>query len=226
MSIKSRVKHLFLGPPGSRPRKISCGLLKGYRFHVDPARKSMRLMGLDETEIAGEVRRLSAQAATALDVGCNDGWYSLYLAGRNNIQRVYSFDGSGECLTGMKSNLALNDEAIAGKVTMIQKLVGAKNDDPGCSIDATLTAPAEPILFKIDVDGGELDVLRGAKQTLTNRKCLLIIETHSTDLERDCIAFLSELGYRCRIIPPGWYRAFVPEYRPIPHNQWFVATRA
>jgi hypothetical protein len=81
------------------------------------------------------------------------------------------------------------------------------------------------ILLKIDVDGGELDVLHGAADTLQKSKCLLVIETHSLDLERDCIKYLQDLGYRCRIITPGWYRAFVSEGRQIEHNQWFVAQR-
>ena len=47
----------------------------------------------------------------------------------------------------------------------------------------------------------------GAMTTLREMDCLLVIETHSLELERDCIATLKDLGYQTRIIDHGWYRA-------------------
>jgi hypothetical protein len=53
----------------------------------------------------------------------------------------------------------------------------------------------------------------------------LIIETHSPELEKGCIAMLEAMGYRCEIIGNAWYRALIPEHRGIPHNRWFVAVK-
>ena len=83
----------------------------------------------------------------------------------------------------------------------------------------------EPIFIKMDIDGGELEALQSCTSILTNKTCLLVIETHSDQLEKDCIFHLSNLGYNCKIIPNAWWRIFLPELRPIEHNHWFYAKK-
>jgi hypothetical protein len=51
----------------------------------------------------------------------------------------------------------------------------------------------------------------------------MIFETHSLELEVDCIAYLKERGYVVKIIKNGWWRFLVKEIRPIEHNRWFCA---
>jgi hypothetical protein len=215
-----------VGPPGERPRDISRGLLRGLRFNVDPANKSMRLLGLDEREIAGAVEEASASpVAAAMDIGANDGWYSLYFASRPNIEKVWAFEPEQWIIDRLHANFALNAPAFAEKLNVTRKLVGDRDDDRFCSVDVILGDYAKPLVLKIDVDGGEMEVLNGARRTLENKQCTLVVETHSEQLERDCIAFLERMGYRTRIIKTGWYRAFVPEGRGIAFNRWFVARR-
>jgi precorrin-6B methylase 2 len=91
-------------------------------------------------------------------------------------------------------------------------------------VDTELPSLPRPVLFKIDVDGGEMDVLKGARKTLANGAAILIVETHTLELENRCVEFLERLGYRIKVVRNGWYRAFVPETRPIAHNRWFIAT--
>ena len=92
MTLKSKIKTAMFGPPGEQARHIPRGLLKGLQFHIDTAHKSMRLMGLDETEVAGWTRRMSIGAETAVDVGTNDGWYAAFFASRASIKRVFGFE--------------------------------------------------------------------------------------------------------------------------------------
>src|ERR1700689_3038624 len=98
MSLKSVVKHTMFGPAGGGPRTINRGLLKGLCFNIDTASRSMRLMGLDERELTADVRRLAARAVSALDIGANDGWYSVYFASCPSIQKVYSFEPQTDCI--------------------------------------------------------------------------------------------------------------------------------
>ena len=100
-----------------------------------------------------------------------------------------------------------------------------QDNDKWCSIDRMLPDLRLPAVFKVDVDGGAMDVFRGAEQTLRKDGCMILLETHTADLERECDAFLKGLGYKTRIIKPGWYRSFLPEGRIIEHNQWMVASR-
>lgn len=80
-------------------------------------------------------------------------------------------------------------------------------------------------MIKIDVEGAELDVLKGAEQTLRRLPCGVVVETHALHLEKECLALLQGLGYQTRIVRNGWYRALLPETRKIPHNRWLVATK-
>jgi hypothetical protein len=108
MTFKSRIKSLLLGAPGPRPQRISRGVLRGAMFTVDTSSKSMRLLGLDEAEIAGWLRRLAARAAVAVDVGANDGWYAVYFALQPNIARVFAFEPDDRLHETFRQNLALN----------------------------------------------------------------------------------------------------------------------
>ena len=107
---------------------------------------------------------------------------------------------------------------------MFPKFVGSKNSNKWCSIDDILNT-SEPIIFKIDVEGKELEVLKGAQNIIENGDGNFIVETHSKKLEEECIRFLKRFNYKIRIINQGKYRLFIPELRPIPHNRWFVAIK-
>ena len=54
-------------------------------------------------------------------------------------------------------------------------------------------------LLKIDVEGFEIEVLQGAKITITRHRPKIIIETHSKNLRKVCHEFLSSLGYSLRL---------------------------
>jgi hypothetical protein len=225
MGLKSAVKRWVLGRPGPRPRAVRVGLLRGRRFVVDVGNKSMRLLGLDETEIASAMRRLSRGVATGVDVGANDAWYSLYLASVPSVRQVLAFEPEPSHHARFEENFALNDPALRAKVRLVPKFVGRTRDERTVPLDDELRDAAGPILIKIDVDGGEMDVLRGAGATLARPDVRLVIETHSAELERECVALLERAGYRTTIIPNGWYRAIVPEQRMIAHNRWLTAAR-
>ncbi|NEP53985.1 MAG: FkbM family methyltransferase [Moorea sp. SIO3C2] len=57
-----------------------------------------------------------------------------------------------------------------------------------------------PNLIKIDVEGAELSVLKGAFHTLKKAKPILFIEIHSRELSRDCYEFLKTFDYSSIIV--------------------------
>jgi predicted RNA methylase len=218
--MKSLVQRLILGS-GTRPRRIRLGLLNGLDFEIDAASKKQRLVGLEEKEIEPHIRDIGAPARTAIDVGANDGWYAAYFASRPNIVKVIACDPDEQVVAMMRRNLKLNN--LEAKVDVHTIFVGSKQAPPGQTLDQLAANQSGPFAIKIDVEGAELDVLESGAHLLANEECHLVVETHRSDLERDCLKYLGDLGYRTAVIPNGWYRRFVPEQRPLPHNRWLVA---
>jgi hypothetical protein len=232
MGFRGVVKRALFGPPGRRAFLLKHGLHRGLRFHINPADMGISLLGMYEREIAAAVAEFTAKAVCALDVGAHDGWYALYFASRPNIQRVFAFEPEPLFCQQMQDNFALNmtngtdRDALWKKVQVVPKLVGNHDDGKFCSIDALIPDLPRPAILKIDVDGGEADVFRGAARTLAQDGCMILLETHSLALEQECDQFLKNLGYRTQIIPPAWYRKrLLREGRSIAHNQWLVASR-
>ena len=55
--------------------------------------------------------------------------------------------------------------------------------------------------IKIDADFAEFDILKSGEGLLREGQPLLLVETHSAALERDCSDFLANLGYEITIVP-------------------------
>jgi hypothetical protein len=57
---------------------------------------------------------------------------------------------------------------------------------------------APPHVVKMDIEGGEVDALRGMARILEQHHPTLLLATHGTVRWRDCQVFLSRVGYEFR----------------------------
>lgn len=64
-----------------------------------------------------------------------------------------------------------------------------------------------PDVLKIDVEGAELLVLQGARDTLTKTKPIVFLSVHSSDLRSACLNFLIEMGYAFQLLNGGEHGA-------------------
>jgi precorrin-6B methylase 2 len=222
--IRRTIKQLVFGDR-AEAKRVRVGLLRGLYFHIDPKHKSQRLIGFDEREIVSITRRFASRARTCVDIGAYDGWYTVYCASMANVERVFACEPSNGSIELLHANLSLNKNALNAKVTIIPRFIGTKIGHDWISVDDLLETSSGPFLLKVDVDGGELDVLQSAEKTLKVHAAYLIVETHSPELERDCVQFLSRFGYSSRVVKNAWYRWVIPDKRPIPHNRWFYAEK-
>ncbi len=174
-------------------------------------------MGLPEIEIAKYIRRFVEVGAICVDVGAALGYYTMALGRLSRSGTVIAFESQQDSYLQLKTTVEHNHH------------VGSTFDIRHAHVGTSLTLDAElrdarsrsRIAFiKIDVEGGEHDVLQGAAQTLQLDRPRVIVEVHSTQLESLCIHLLEEQDYYCRKVSQ---QMFWPEFRPLEHNQWVVA---
>jgi hypothetical protein len=184
------------------------------------------VVGLAEREVYASLSRLARGIRCGVDIGGGaHGEYTLYFLGCPQVEKVFSFEPNTAYAEGFLENLALNGRAGDCRLMRSEKFVGESDTATECTLDSLSGEMTEPCLVKVDVDGGETAVLRGAARLLDRPSVRWLIETHSEKLEAECQAHLATRGYQVRIIAQAWWRRWLPEQRPIPFNRWLVAVR-
>lgn len=226
LSLTGLVRPLktALFPAGVAPRAIRGGIMRGISMEIDFGWQTQHYLGLYERELYPALRGAARGARMLLDVGAAEGMYTLFFMARSGVRRVIAFEPTdrGEAL---RRNLRLNGLGDDARLEVRGEFVGAA-DGPGMvRLDSLLGQAEFPLVVKVDVEGAEADVLRGAAGLLGRGDTTWLIETHSAELERECVAILREAGYATRIVGNAWWRRLIPEVRPIAHNRWLVASK-
>mgnify|MGYP000347802958 CR=1 FL=1 len=171
-----------------------------------------------------------------IDVGANFGLHTLYAAKLvGNQGRVFAFEPVPSNLKLLRKNIALSN--VEQQVTIVPKAVSNADDQylsfyipqEDVPVTASLHGNSEQLqmiqvanvrlddywrdinlpvhLIKIDVEGAEMEVLRGSEKLLKQWQPNLLIEVHgfalpnfgsSVDTLRD---FLNNLGYKENLLP-------------------------
>jgi hypothetical protein len=191
-------------------------------MNIDFSYQLRLYLGLYETEINPWLQKFCQPGFDAFDIGGREGYDGLLLAKLTRGGRVVSVDAEPAAADLMRANFALNADLASG-LTARHATVAAVTDAAAGELaldDLATDVGFVPDVMKIDIDGGEVDALEGAKRILGERKPALIIEVHSKELEAGCDALLRTFGYEPQVVG---LRRFMPDYRPIPHNRWLVA---
>jgi FkbM family methyltransferase len=225
--------HLLLGAR-SGGRGLLCRLPGGETVRVLPA---YRFVTWNDAEYEA-FRAALAPGGTALDVGANVGGYSVLFGqwvGREG--RVLAFEPAPDAFDGLVRHVALN--GVEGIVTPVRaavsddsgcgtlladgfhgtnRLVDSRSAEgslvavPTVTIDEVCEREGlSPTLIKVDVEGGELAVLRGARQTIARMgdRLALFVEMHPTIWAQtgvavaDVQAELAAQGLRAVPLSPG-----------------------
>lgn len=219
--MKNWIKRTFLGS-GRKPRRIPRGLYRGLNLAIDMDVEAALYLGTFEAETTPFLRRFVRTAKSVVDVGAASGELTAWALKQPGIEKVAAFDASQERWPLFWENIRLNGFDGDPRLTAVEGWF--LPEDAGLDPSKLLLDQLpEPILIKIDVDGGEAKILSRMKGLLARRHFRLLVETHSRELDVDCRRILDEVGYRCIPIEPAWWRWLIRERRPVGFNQWIAA---
>lgn len=178
-----------------------------------------------EQDLLEHTRRYVSRGAVVADCGANIGNHAVYWANVCGAGKVFAFEPQKIIGNILLKNIEENQ--LSGRVEVINKALGDRcgtmsvshessgnnmavefqYDDAGCVPVVTLDSLEFSRLdfVKIDVEGGQLDVLRGAQKTLSKLSPTIWIEMHNVasspgfNREREYVLprrLLSDMGYR------------------------------
>lgn len=211
-------QHLALPPSISRKIALPVvrGRLKGTRFLLASAVPAFWL-GIYEAARTKAFEKIVYRGAIVFDIGAHVGFYTVLgsiLTGARG--RVIAFEPSPVNLAHLRDHLRLNrirnvtvvELALSDWVGTGVLEIGAANTMGRLSSSgtyavnvATLDSLAlarmfpPPDCIKIDVEGEENRVLRGAEGLLRKHQPAILLETHGPELSIACRSFLKSLGY-------------------------------
>lgn len=183
-------------------------------MELDLSTQFQMYLGTAERELSPWLR-LARDAKTAVDIGAGFGEQTLYLLLKTRAH-VLSFEPADRERAAMRRNILLN-QVNTSRLEVIPRLAGDE-----VPLDSLLRYKP-PFFFKIDVDGPEARILRTGERLMREAETRWIVETHSKELEDECISILRGAGLKTHVIKNAWWRIFLPEQRPLEHNRWLVA---
>ena len=199
---------------------ILAGPLRGRWWLPQSRGKILRILGgTYEPEQTRQFQQHITRGATVLDVGAHVGYYTVLSAVLSGPQgQVYAFEPNPVNHAFLQRHVRLNRLA---SVTIENAAVSDRNgtasfafgsgsgtghlDEAGALTVRTLRLDdfcsdrqIRPEFVKIDVEGAELAVLRGAEAVITDHHPVIVLSTHGAAVHAECMAWLSERRYTLR----------------------------
>ena len=179
-----------------------------------------------ELQMLDDIRKRVPPSGVFVDCGANIGNHGVYFGVICKASKVYAFEPVKETYNILLKNISLNklectinDYSIAlGKENTNGKLIVRDANNLGtstiqeCPEGDIVIRKLDDIVFadndrglkgidlvKIDVEGMELDVLRGAKKVINKFRPLLYVEIQTDEEFRAILDFLSPYGYEPKL---------------------------
>ena len=125
------------------------------------------------------------------DIGAAEGIFALSVV--EKVKKIYLF----ECDTAWSEALERTFEPWKEKVTIVNRYVSDSTDNTSITFDEFLNG-SKINFIKADIEGAEIKLLAGAKETLARERNLRIVlcTYHRENDERDLKRILTESGFQ------------------------------
>jgi FkbM family methyltransferase len=217
----------------------------GRRMYVDlrsAVSRGVYVKGEFDPAVFEAIQRGLRKDGVFLDIGANVGIYSvqaLDFLGQGGAVHAFEIDPRPlKCLLKTKErfgyeNLLVHRTAIGatrGNVQLVRAADSGTSQVGGSTLG--LTVPMVSLdewshgfglgrvdVIKIDVEGYEMEVLRGAREVVERFHPLMVIEADDSLLCRcgasvdDLERFLSSLGYKVETVPNTWSPTMIARYQ-------------
>jgi FkbM family methyltransferase len=212
--------------------RVLSGPLKGMYFAMPRLERLAFGLGTYEQHIVQVIQSYVKPGSVAYDIGANAGYLTLVMAQSVGRQGdVFAFEPDPKNIMALEanglsnglSNVSLIAKAVSEKsgrvsfATFDYSLVGhiARSNTSG---DATMIEvdsisiddyvyrdnnPA-PNFIKIDVEGGEEEVLKGCSKVLLESKPIILAEVRAGQMWNDILRFMVAHNYTSQAIEGGW----------------------
>ena len=158
---------------------------------------------------------LPSSGDVIIDVGAQYGDYSILCSAVYGVSQVVAFEPLRNAYEVFQEFIALNNvkNVVVNNIAIgsYDGIVQGKDDGHmfGVVMDGfnRTSVPVRTLdsfgfqridILKIDVEGFEMEVLKGAKETISRCRPRIIIETHSSELEQLVMGVLNSGGYAIR----------------------------
>ena len=176
--------------------------------------------------------------AILIDIGCDDGYYSIGLLKNKYVKQVYAFEINEYSIKNLIKNI--NSNLFKSDKLIFQEMFVSSFE----SIEKCFDNSNE-FLIKCDIEGGEYSLFSDEMiEAISAYKCSLIIETHiNSELEEEMIKRFESNSFKVKVIHKvllknysermnflKWIIAnifrkyWLNEHRP-EFNRWIVVTK-
>jgi FkbM family methyltransferase len=195
--------------------RIRSGPLEGRKWKASSGIRFIK--GTYEPKNVEAIQNTVREDDVAYDVGAHVGYFTVLMGDIvGSGGKVIAFEPRGLNLGYLQRHVTVNN---CDNVKIVSKALGEHSghakletrtgsgtgyiSDTGdedveiTSIDELVDSGAlpPPTFLKIDVEGGEMAVLRGAKNVIEKQRPRMILATHGDEIDAECRALLREWNY-------------------------------
>ena len=195
---------------------VFSGINKGFKWRVG-SHIHGAWIGSYEREKQQACVRLVSPGATVYDIGAQAGFYSLAFSRLAHAGRVYAFEPLAENCVNLLDHLRLNkvanvivhQMAVSDQSGIVSFRIASNNAMGSLTIersdyrvyavtlDELIQGQIMPVpdLVKMDVEGSEAGVLRGAAQLVRERRTVWLVALHGRQPTQECWDIFRSSGY-------------------------------